>query len=89
MIGSPCRTACSAAAWTKGGAEWLKDASDLFEEYGWDYCYHSFRESDIWSLEHEGPDNPSLKRVEHDTDRMKVLKAKWALNSANGRKPSK
>ena len=79
----------SAAAWTKGGAQWLKDASDLFEEYGWDYCYHSFRESDIWSLEHEGPDNPSLKRVEHDTDRMKVLKAKWALNSANGRKPSK
>ena len=74
----------SAAAWTKGGAEWLKDASDLFEEYGWDYCYHSFRESDIWSPEHEGSDNFTLKRVEHETDRMKVLKAKWALN-AKGR----
>jgi len=79
----------SAAAWTKGGAEWLKDASDLFEEYGWDYCYHSFRDSDIWSPEHEGSDNPSLKRVEHETDRMKVLKAKWALNAANGRKSAK
>ena len=71
----------SAAAWTKGGAQWLKDVSDLFEEYGWDYCYHSFRESDIWSLEHEGLDNPSLKKVVGDTDRMKVLKAKWALNA--------
>lgn len=71
----------SAAAWTKGGAEWLKDASDLFEEYGWDYCYHSFRESDIWSLEREGPEEASLKPAEGETDRMKVLKEKWALNA--------
>lgn len=45
--------------------------------------YHAFRENPIWSLEHEGEDNFSLKARKHgDTDRMKVMKAKWALNAA-------
>ena len=71
----------SAAAWTDGGAQYLQDVTDLFEEYGWDYTYHAFRESNIWSLEHEGEDNFSLKvKTDGDTDRMKVMKAKWALN---------
>ena len=72
----------SAAAWTDGGAQYLKDVTDLFEEYGWDYTYHSFRENPIWSLEYEGEDNFSLKvKKDGDTDRMKVMKAKWALNA--------
>jgi len=70
----------STAAWTKGGATYLQDLVDIFEEYGWDYTYHSFRENEIWSLECEGPDNFSLKRVEQETDRMKVLKAAWGKN---------
>ena len=72
----------SAAAWTDGGAEWLKDVTDLFEAYGWDYTYHAFRENPIWSLEHEGDENASLKvKKDGDTDRMKVMKAKGALNA--------
>lgn len=47
----------SAASWTDGGDRYLKDLADLFEEYGWDWSYHSFRENVIWSLEHEGEEN--------------------------------
>ena len=70
----------SCAAWTKGGAAYLQDLVDIFEEYGWDYTYHSFRENSIWSLEHEGKDSFSLRPAADDTDRMKVLKAAWAKN---------
>lgn len=46
----------SVARWAPGAAKWLSDAISLFEEYGWDWTYHAFRESDGWSLEVEdGP----------------------------------
>ena len=57
--------------WAKGGDRYLADMIELFEEYGWDWAYHAFREWDAWSIEHEGkafrsvvpsPDNPR-KRV--------------------------
>ena len=34
----------------------LRDCIALFEEYGWDWTYHAFRERNGWSVEHEGPD---------------------------------
>ena len=71
----------SAASWTDGGDRYLQDVTDLFEEYGWDYAYHAFRENVIWSLEHEGDENPSLRKAKEETPRMKVMKAKWALNA--------
>jgi hypothetical protein len=46
----------SAIAWAPGAENWLRDAIDLFEEYGWDWTYHAFREWNAWSVEHEGPD---------------------------------
>ena len=46
----------SAVAWAPGAADWLRDAISLFEEYGWDWTYHAFREWPPWSVEHEGPD---------------------------------
>ena len=70
----------SAACWTDGGDRYLQDVTDLFEAYGWDWAYHSFRENVIWSLEHEGEENASLRKTTEDTPRMKVMKAKWALN---------
>lgn len=71
----------SAAGWTDGGDRYLQDVTDLFEEYGWDYAYHAFRENVIWSLEHEGDENASLRKAKGETPRMKVMKAKWALNA--------
>ena len=46
----------SAICWAKGADAYIRDAIELFEEYGWDWCYHAFREWRAWSVEHEGPD---------------------------------
>jgi len=45
----------SAVAWAPGADEYLRDCIDIFEEYGWDWSYHAFREWEGWSVEHEGP----------------------------------
>lgn len=71
----------SSAAWTTGGARYLADLIDIFEEYGWDWSYHAFRENPIWSLEHAGADNLTLKKSDVETDRMAVLKSGWAKNA--------
>ena len=46
----------SAIAWAQGAENYLRDCIALFEEYGWDWTYHAFREWNGWSVEHEGPD---------------------------------
>ena len=45
----------SAVAWAPGADQYLRDCIDIFEEYGWDWSYHAFREWEGWSVEHEGP----------------------------------
>lgn len=62
----------SVAAWAPGAARYLDDCISLFEEYGWDWSYHAFRESRIWSVEHAGPDRQSLE-ASPDNDRKQVL----------------
>ncbi len=44
----------SAVAWAPGAAGYIRDCIEIFEEYGWDWSYHAFREWDGWSVEHEG-----------------------------------
>jgi hypothetical protein len=43
----------SAIAWAPGADRYLRDCISLFEEYGWDWTYHAFREWAGWSVEHE------------------------------------
>jgi len=62
----------SAFASAPGAAEYMNDCIRVFEEYGWDWTYHAFREADIWSVEHAGPAADSLKPVP-DTLRKQVL----------------
>ena len=50
----------SAVAWAPGADRWLRDAIGLFEEYGWDWTYHAFREWPPWSVEHAGPDKDHM-----------------------------
>ena len=33
----------------------------MFDEYGWDWTYHAFREWNGWSVEHEGSNSQDLK----------------------------
>jgi hypothetical protein len=50
----------SAVAWAPGAENYLRDCIAIFEEYGWDWTYHAFREWSAWSVEHEvpGPGKP-------------------------------
>ncbi len=50
----------SAICWAEGADGYIRDCIELFEEYGWDWCYHAFREWRAWSVEHEGPDRDHL-----------------------------
>ena len=50
----------SAVAWAPGAEKYLEDCIALFEEYGWDWTYHAFREWKGWSVEHQGPDAEHL-----------------------------
>jgi len=45
----------SAAAWAEGAEQYLADCISVFNEYGWDWTYHAFREWTGWSVEHETP----------------------------------
>ncbi|WP_043588602.1 glycoside hydrolase family 5 protein [Geminisphaera colitermitum] len=69
----------SAARWAPGAAQYIDDCISLFEEYGWDWTYHAFRESTIWDVEHVD-DSPRAKPVrapaDQPTERQKVL-LKW------------
>ena len=62
----------SAVAWAPGADQYLRDCIDLFEEYGWDWSYHAFREWGGWSVEREGPDAQHLVPAT-DTPRKHAL----------------
>lgn len=51
---------------------YLRDCIDLFEEYGWDWTYHAYREWHGWSVEH-GSDRSNTGRAEEPTRRKKLL----------------
>ena len=42
----------SAIVWAKGADAYIRDAIALFEEYGWDWTYHAFREWPAWDVEY-------------------------------------
>ena len=64
----------SAIAWAKGADAYLRDCMEIFNEYGWDWSYHAFREYTGWCVEHE-TDRPRGKAVPvRDSPRMRSLK---------------
>ena len=67
----------SAIAWAPGADQYLRDCISLFEEYGWDWTYHAFREWGAWSVEHEaiepGRAGPSNFRPVPDSPRKRAL----------------
>lgn len=71
----------SAIAWAPGNSSYnyLKDVIEIFEENGWDWSYHAFREWTGWSVEHKQDrkeDNP----VKMETDRQHLLKTWFSKN---------
>jgi endoglucanase len=67
----------SVIRWAPGesGYFYLRDVIELFEEYGWAWSYHAFREWDGWSVEH-GSDRGDRSPVKVPTKRMDLL-LKW------------
>lgn len=74
----------SCIAWTKGAADYIRDAIALCEEYDIDWTYHAFREAPIWDVEYESPDGVPdagrLVKATKDTDRKKALLQGLSLN---------
>ena len=62
----------SAVAWADGAERYLTDLISIFNEYGWDWTYHAFRESPCWDVEKEGPSIPKMVPA-HDTPRKRAL----------------
>lgn len=75
----------SAIRWAPGNSayRYLRDAIELFEEYGWDWTYHAFREWDGWSVEH-GPDPDNHQPSETPTQRQELLLEWFAKNEKPG-----
>ena len=71
----------SAARWAPGNSacEYLRDVIDLFEEQGWDWAYHAFREWDGWSVEH-GPNPKDHAPSRTPTDRERLLRSWFEKN---------
>ena len=68
----------SAIAWAPNAEGYIRDCISIFEELGWDWTYHAYREFLGWSVEHEaitkgrGMEN---FRPSTDNPRMRVLKS--------------
>jgi hypothetical protein len=71
----------SAIRWAPGesASHYLRDCIELFEEYGWDWSYHAYREWDGWSVEH-GSDPKDSSPTTQPTGRKKLLLEWFAKN---------
>ena len=76
----------SAVGYAPGADQWIRDAISVFEEYGWDWTYHAFREWAGWSVEHEA-DNPNAEHPDKyhrvpDSPRKQALLEGFACGRA-------
>lgn len=70
----------SVIAWAPDADEWLENVISIFEEYGWDWTYHAFREWRGWDFEWTGdPQTKKLSRSE-DNPRKRVILRSFQRN---------
>jgi len=66
----------SCILWAKGAEKYIRDAIDLFEEYGWGWCYHAYRECPFWDVEYDHDGAYTIQRWQkatRETERKKEL----------------
>jgi hypothetical protein len=70
--------------WAPGREKWMKDVLELFEEYGWDWAFHSLNSWNGWNPTF-GPNDPETGEADGylDTETFQWLKAGWARNNLN------
>ena len=76
----------SAIGWAPGADRYLRDSIELFEEYGWDWSYHSFRESPFWNVEMKYDGEHNFIPAPEGTARQSVLREYFVRNSAPEKK---
>lgn len=69
----------SAIRWAKGADRYLEDVTGIFEEYGWDWSYHAFREWSGWSLEH-GDVEADTQPADTPPARQQVIRTWFSQN---------
>jgi len=72
----------SAIRWAPNDSayQYIKDCIEIFEEYGWDWTYHAFREWQGWSVEYLSGTSSEIK-ASSPTDREELLKFWYAKNN--------
>ena len=70
----------SAIAWAEGADQYLRDCISVFEEYGWDWTYHAFREWSGWSVEHSCSAPGEAFVPSGENLRLRALKDGFRLN---------
>lgn len=63
----------SAIVWAPGADQYIRDCIAVFEEYGWDWTFHAFREWAGWSVEHDGTGPDDLKPVAESARKRALL----------------
>jgi hypothetical protein len=76
------------ARWAPNADAYLRDNIELFEEQGWDWTYHAFRESSIWSFEHDEAytDGKNAQLSATENARAKVVRAALSKNQSTSGK---
>ncbi|MPN57744.1 hypothetical protein SDC9_205438 [bioreactor metagenome] len=69
----------SAIVWAPGAEQYIRDCIAVFEEYGWDWTFHAFREWAGWSVEFDGTSRNDLTPAT-DTKRKQALLEGLRLN---------
>ncbi len=72
----------SAIRWAPDNSayRYLRDCIALFEEWGWSWAYHAWREWEGWSVEHSTDRNQSLPEPA-PTDRLRLLQQAFRNNN--------
>ena len=65
----------SAQTYAPGSAKYIESCIRLFEEYGWDWTYHAFREAKMWDVEYAGTAVDDLTPSDHTPSKQVLLKA--------------
>jgi len=79
----------SVIRWAPGGAQYLADSIEIFEEEGFDWSYHAVAGWDGWNLT-VAPDAEPVKELGAPkdtgapTDRLDVVLAGWSKNNPKG-----
>ena len=76
---------CRRVAPANSAYAWIKDALELFEAEGWDWCYHCFREdrygtgNATFGIEHawDAKKEEITPETRTETDRLRLLKSYW------------